>query len=62
MDKCWAACLGDCSDKMSREHVITEGVFLSDDIKVKGLPWCRDDFTVIGLTNLVRKNLCSPLF
>jgi hypothetical protein len=58
MDKCWAACLGDCSDKLSREHVITEGVFLSDDIKVKGLPWCRDDFKVIGLPNLVRKNLC----
>lgn len=59
MRECWAEVLGDCSEKLTREHIITEGVFLSPEVKVKGLAWCLDDFKVIGLTNLVRKNLCS---
>jgi hypothetical protein len=23
LNKCWAACLGDCSDKISGEHIVT---------------------------------------
>ena len=34
MRTCWAKCLGDCSDKISGEHVITKGVFLTDSVKV----------------------------
>ncbi len=59
MRKCWASCLGDCSDKMSGEHVITAGVHLSETVKVKGLPWCLDEFKEIGLASLVKNVLCT---
>ncbi len=59
MRTCWAACLGDCSDKISGEHIITDGAFLADAVKVKGLPWCVDDFKTIGLASLVKKVLCA---
>lgn len=57
MGECWAADLGGCSDKMSGEHLITNGVFLADAVRVKGLPWCPD-FKTIGLASLVKKVLC----
>src|SRR5580658_11065746 len=59
MRTCWAACLGGCSDKISGEHIITEGVFDNDSITVKGLAWCRDEFKTIGIKNLVKKVLCT---
>lgn len=59
MRKCWAACLGDCSDKISGEHIITNGAFLTDAVKVKGLPWCLDDFKTVGLASLVKNVLCT---
>jgi hypothetical protein len=51
--------LGDCSDRISGEHIITDGVFLSDSVKVKGLPWCLDDFKTIGLASFVKNVLCA---
>jgi hypothetical protein len=59
MNSCWAACLGNCSKKISREHIITAGLFVDDELKVKGLPWCLDDFKVIGISGLVKKALCT---
>lgn len=59
MRRCWASCLGDCSDKISGEHIITNGTFLTDTVKVKGLPWCVDEFKEIGLASLVKNVLCT---
>jgi hypothetical protein len=59
MKTCWAASLGDCSDTISGEHIITEGVHTTDTIRVKGLPWCVDDFKTIGLASFVRNVLCT---
>lgn len=59
MRKCWAACLGECSDKISGEHIITNGAFLTDTVKVKGFPWCMDEFKEIGLASLVKNVLCT---
>src|SRR6266581_2523260 len=59
MNDCWAACLGDCSDKISREHIITAGLFPDDKIIVQGLPWCRNERKEIGLAALTKKNLCT---
>jgi hypothetical protein len=59
MNDCWAACLGDCSDKISREHIITAGLFPDDKIVVQGLPWCRSERKEIGLAALTKKNLCT---
>ena len=41
MRKCWAACLGDCSGKITKEHIVTKSVFIDDEIKIKGFPSCR---------------------
>jgi hypothetical protein len=59
MNDCWAACLGDCSDKISREHIISAGLFLDDKITVQGLPWCRNEPKDIGLGALTKKHLCT---
>jgi hypothetical protein len=59
MHKCWAAPLGDCSDKLSREHVISDSVFESTKVKVKGMSWCLDEWKEISLKSLVRKTLCE---
>jgi hypothetical protein len=57
--ECWAACLGDCSDKMTNEHIFTQAVFPNDDVWVQGFHWCRDLPQLIGLANLTKKVLCS---
>ena len=57
MRACWAESLGGCSDKISGEHIITDGVFLTDTVSVRGLPWCPD-FKTIGLASLVKNVLC----
>lgn len=57
MTKCWAACLGGCSDKISREHTITKAMFLDEELTVSGMPWCVEPKKV-GLANLTAKILC----
>jgi hypothetical protein len=59
MSKCWAACLGGCSDKISREHLISENLFLDDDMTVEGFPWCHGKQVKIGLASLTAKILCQ---
>lgn len=59
MNECWAECLGDCSGKMSREHIFSEGVHFSDQINVQGFSWCLEKPVSVGLTNLTRKILCT---
>ena len=59
MDKCWANGLGDCSDKLSREHLITESMFLGDSIKILGLPWCKNKAVEIGSGSATAKILCK---
>jgi hypothetical protein len=56
--RCWASCLGGCSNKMSREHTITKAMFLDKEIEVSGMPWCVDQPKKVGLANLTAKVLC----
>jgi hypothetical protein len=58
MDSCWASCLGNCSDKLSREHLISEGLFLEDLMTVEGFSWCAGKPVQVGLANLTAKILC----
>lgn len=58
MDSCWAASLGDCCDKLSREHLVSQSVFKDEAVIVQGLPWCKDAPVRIGLANLTAKILC----
>ena len=58
MNDCWARCLGECSDKISKEHIITEAV-LPENMLVKGLHWCEGEPVEIGTANFTRKILCT---
>jgi hypothetical protein len=59
MNKCWAACLGDCSDKISGEHIVTAGIFSTQKVHVQGFSWCMDAPKEIGLASAVKKVLCT---
>lgn len=55
---CWAHCIGGCSEKISREHVVSKALFFSSKVRVSGLPWCREPKTV-GLNAVTAKILCT---
>jgi hypothetical protein len=54
--KCWAECLGDCSDKRSGEHIVTKGLF-NEEVYVQGLSWCKEPKR-IGINSLTKNILC----
>jgi hypothetical protein len=58
MIDCWARCLSGCSDKSSKEHIITKAV-LPEVMLVKGLDWCENQLVEIGAANFTRKILCT---
>jgi hypothetical protein len=59
MTHCWAEILGDCSDKISKEHIISEGMFPGLDILVNGFSWCREAFKEIRIETFVKRILCE---
>ena len=58
MSDCWAKSLGNCSDKISREHLVSEYLFLDDEMNVQGFPWCKEKSVKVGLASLTAKILC----
>ena len=56
---CWAAPLGDCSQKISREHMVSRCLFDGDQVMVQGFKWCLKEPKSIGLSSLVAKILCA---
>lgn len=57
MVKCWASCLGNCSDKKSGEHYLSKNLWNSDKVIVKGL-W-SDEEKEIGINSLTANVLCT---
>ena len=56
---CWAAPLGNCAEKITREHVVSQCLFETQTIIVQGFKWCLNEPKRIGLANLVAKILCK---
>jgi hypothetical protein len=56
---CWAASLGGCHEKISGEHIVSQGLFDENMLMVQGLPWCLDKPKSIGKANLTRNILCK---
>ncbi|MFZ3211983.1 MAG: hypothetical protein WA188_10740 [Terriglobales bacterium] len=56
---CWAAPLGDCAQKITREHIVSQCLFEDDQIMVQGLKWCLNEPKSIGSSSLVAKILCK---
>jgi hypothetical protein len=59
MDACWAACLGDCSTKLSREHLVSESLFANSVVRVGGFPWCAGKSVEIGISGFTAKIRCE---
>src|ERR1700744_5970980 len=56
---CWAASLGDCEGKISREHLVSESLLPEGGVMVSGLPWCKDEPKPLGNAALTGKILCQ---
>ena len=59
MATCWAASVGECGGKASREHVVSKSLFVSPEITVHGFHWCKDEPKTIGIESLTEKILCQ---
>jgi len=59
MITCWANCLGGCSNRISREHIVSQNLFIGDLVEVSGFPWCKTEAKKIGLSSLTAKILCT---
>lgn len=58
--KCWAYALGGCSEKLSREHLVSAALFPdATTVTVSGFPWCAGETKTVGLASLTSKMLCS---
>jgi hypothetical protein len=49
--------MGGCGSA-SREHIVTESLWLGTKINVTGFPWCKDSAVEIGLSSFTAKILC----
>src|SRR2546426_3801833 len=55
--RCWARSIGDCSEKLSGEHLVSKALF-SESVTVRGFDWCKDRPKTIGINSLAAKVLC----
>jgi hypothetical protein len=58
MKNCWASSYGQCGDKITREHIISNAI-LDKTISVKGFSWCKDKPIDIGKASFVSNFLCN---
>lgn len=56
--ECWASIRRECSDKKSREHVISRALLSATSVLVEGFDWCKEPKRV-GVESLTRKILCT---
>jgi hypothetical protein len=57
--KCWAAVLGDCKGKQSKEHYMSAGLWKGRTVRVKGCPWLAGQEKEIGVGSLQSRILCE---
>jgi len=58
MKSCWAKKHSKCKGIISREHVISAGIFEQKTIFVQGFDWCKNEKEV-GISNITSKILCE---
>lgn len=58
MKKCWANTIGQCGNKLTGEHLISNAI-LDKKIVVQGFSWCKDSPKEIGSASLVNNFLCN---
>jgi len=58
MKSCWASKHSDCEGKISKEHLVSSGVFEQKNIFVQGFDWCKKE-KEIGVKNITSSILCE---
>lgn len=58
MDFCWAKNHSTCKGKISREHLVSSGIFEQKSIYVQGFDWCNDEKEV-SVASITSKILCE---
>jgi hypothetical protein len=56
--KCWATHVGGCSEKSSREHLVSRALLPNLTVVVEGFDWCKEPRS-IGVDALTRRILCT---
>ena len=51
--------MGGCCRKISREHIVTENLFIGGTIGVKGFPWCQKTPKLIRKEEFTSNILCE---
>jgi hypothetical protein len=59
MKRCWASALGDCSGRISGEHVFSKGLFAGKLVTISGSPWSLGGIKTIGVKGLESHVLCE---
>ena len=59
MKDCWAKQYSECFGKVSREHLISKGIFEQQSIFVQGFSWCREVEKEVSIASLTSKILCQ---
>jgi hypothetical protein len=59
VEGCWAASLGNCGGRISREHLVSECLFADQSVFVQGLDWCLDAPKEVRIESLTGKVLCE---
>lgn len=55
---CYMAATGDCGGGLSREHYISRGLIDGPELRVRGMPWQREEVAHYSPDNLVARILC----
>jgi hypothetical protein len=56
---CYAACLGNCSTKLSKEHYLPKGIWKNPIITFDGFDWTGDSPKNLPVKNVAQKILCT---
>src|SRR5260370_31611566 len=60
MHKCWASIIGDCSNRLSREHYVSQGLWAGQQlIIVSGFEWLKGEEKTLPLKELTANILCT---
>lgn len=56
---CYMAATADCGGGLSREHYISRGLIDGPELRVRGMPWQREEVARYSPDNLVARILCQ---
>jgi len=59
MGFCWAEKYSQCKGQLSREHLVSSGVFEQKNIYVQGFDWCKENEKEVSIASLTSKILCE---